>query len=137
MRLNITGRNIEVTPALREYVEEKIGRITKHSDQIINLEVYLGVVKNPSVKINHYCEVDCSLSGAKIHVKEEAESMYASIDLLADKLDRQVKKHKEKNIKSKTGADSIRTDKTAAIEAEEAAEEGEDLVDIDFKSEEA
>lgn len=136
MRITINGRNIEVTAALREYVEEKIGRITKHNDQIMDIEVTLGVIKNPSVKKNHFAEVSCLLSGAKVFVKEEAESMYASIDLLADILDRQVKKHKEKIIKGKTGSFSIRTEQQVSEASEEVQEETEELVNIDIKEEE-
>lgn len=107
MRLIVNGRNITVTPALKEYVEEKIGRVAKHYDQILEIEVTLGVTKNPSVHDNHFAEVTCSVNGTKIHVTESAESMYASIDLLADKLDRQVKRHKEKMLDNK--GQSIRT----------------------------
>lgn len=123
MRLVVNGRNIEITPAIREYAEEKIGRVSKHYDQIMNLEVTLSVVKNPSVQKNHVAEVTCSLNGAQIHLTEEAETMYASIDLLADKLDRQVKRHKEKLLKGKSGSASIRTDQLPGEEAELETEE--------------
>lgn len=128
MRLIVNGRNIEITTAIREYTEEKIGRVTKHYDQIKELEVTLSVVKNPSVQKNHVAEVTCSVNGAKLHVTEEAETMYASIDLLADKLDRQVKKHKEKLLKGKSGSASIRTDKLAeAAETEQEEVESEEI----------
>lgn len=109
MRLKINGRNITITQAIKDYVEEKIGKIANHYDQILDIEVTLGVIKNPSVAENHITEVCCTLVGAKLCVSEEAESMYASIDLVADKLNRQVKKHKEKQLKGKTKNDSIRT----------------------------
>lgn len=118
MRLAVNGRNIEITPAIKEYVKEKIGRVANHYDQIIDLEVTLSVIKNPSVAQNHVAEVSCNISGARIHVTEEAESMYASIDLLADKLNRQVMKHKDKNLKGKHKTDSIRTGITEESEAE-------------------
>lgn len=138
MRLAINGRNINITPALREYVEEKIGRITKHYDQIMDMEVTLGVIKNPSVQDNHFAEVTCFLNGAKLHVHEEAQSMYASIDLLADKLYRQVKKHKDKIIKGKTGSGSIRMQSVEEAAEEEKEETGseEDLIEIDMNTEE-
>jgi len=136
MRLTVNGRNIDITPALREYVEEKIGRITKHYDYILEAVVTLSVTKNPSVSNNQLAEVTCFLNGAKIHVTEQAESMYASIDLLADKLDRQVKRHKDKLIKSKSGSGSIRT---TSIESTEVEEEEpapvEDIIEIDLKTE--
>lgn len=109
MRINLNGRNITITQAIKDYVDEKIGKIAKHYDQIIDIEVTLGVIKNPSVAENHLAEVTCKIAGSKICVSEEAESMYASIDLVADKLNRQVKKHKEKLLKSKNKNDSIRT----------------------------
>lgn len=124
MRLTVNGRNLEVTPAIKEYVEEKIGRITNHYDQIQKLEVTLSVTKNPSVAENHTAEVACLVAGATIHVKEEAESMYASIDLVADKLNRQVIKHKEKLLKGKSKTASIRTESVPVEgETEETEEE--------------
>lgn len=122
MRLIVNGKNIEITTAIREYSEEKIGRVSKHFDQIKELEVTLSVVKNPSVQKNHIAEVTCSVNGARLHVTEEAETMYASIDLVADKLDRQVKKHKEKILKGKSGSASIRTDNVIVEESEENEE---------------
>lgn len=135
MRLIINGRNIDITQALRDYVQEKIGRIVKHNDQIMDMEVTLGVTKNPSVQNNHFCEVTCFLNGAKIHVQEEAQSMYAAIDLLADKLDRQVKKHKEKTMKSKSG-ESIRTNNIVSEGMEEEPTPDEDVVEIEIAPEE-
>ena len=123
MRLAVNGRNIDVTPALKSYVEDKIGKVINHYDQIMELVITLGVVKNPSVHDNHFAEVNCFINGARLHVKEEAESMYASIDLLADKLDRQVKKHKEKILKGKSGSGSIRTSSPESIEEEEPSSE--------------
>ena len=119
MRLIVNGRNITVTPALKEYVEEKIGRVAKHYDQVKEIEVSLSVTKNPSVAENHFAEVTCSVNGTKYHMHEQAESMYAVIDILADKLDRQVKRHKEKMLDNK--GQSIRT--VTEREAEDAPAE--------------
>jgi len=116
MRLNVNGRNVTITTAIKEYVEEKIGRIVNHYDQILDIEVTLEVIKNPSVAENHIAEVSCKIPGDKIYVTEKAESMYASIDLVADKLNRQVIKHKEKLLKGKNKGSSIRT---AAVEGPE------------------
>lgn len=124
MRLKVNGRNVTITPAIKEYVEEKIGRIANHYDQILEIEVTLNVIKNPSVEENHVAEVSCKIAGTNIHVKEEAESMYASIDLVADKLNRQVMKHKEKLVKGKHKGSSIRT--AMMPEAEEVEEETEE-----------
>ena len=122
MRITLNGRNIELTKAIRDYVEEKIGRIVKHNNQIMNLKVTLSVTKNPSVKKNHTAEVTCFLNGSIIKIKEDAESMYASIELLADRLDRKVKENKEKLLSLKTGK-SIRTEVEAVEEEEEEEEE--------------
>ncbi len=138
MRLTINGRNIDITTALREYAEEKIGKILKHNDQIMDIVITLGVIKNPSVQDNHFAEVTCLLNGAKIHVKETAESMYASIDLVANILDRQIKKHKEKLKSGKLGSNSIRTtpEEIASEADEDDAELGEDVVKISLEAEE-
>lgn len=135
MRLTLNGRNIDITQALRDYVEEKIGRIVRHNDQIMKIEVTLGVTKNPSVQNNHYAEVSCILNGAKVHVQEEAQSMYASIDLLADKLDRQVKKQKEKAIKNKAG-DSIRNSNVEVADSSDEDHSDDDIIEIEINTEE-
>jgi putative sigma-54 modulation protein len=109
MRIYVNGRNIEITDAIKAYAKEKLGKVANHYDQIQSIEVVLTVIKNPSVSLNHTAEVICKLTSGSIKVEESAESMYASIDLVSDKLDRQVKKFKDKNMdKAKTG--SIRTD---------------------------
>lgn len=123
MRLNVNGRNVTITKAIKEYVEEKIGRIVNHYDQILEIEVTLEVIKNPSVAENHIAEVSCKIPGDKLYVKENAESMYASIDLVADKLNRQVIKHKEKLLKGKNKGSSIRTAIAGLEEIEEEIEE--------------
>ena len=123
MRLTLNGRNIEITKAIRDYVEEKIGRIVKHNNQIMNIKVTLSVTKNPSVKKNHTAEVTCHLNNHIIKISETAESMYASIDLLADRLDRKVKEIKERLMSNKTGK-SIRTE--IQIEEIGATEEGDE-----------
>ena len=138
MRFVLNGRNIEITPAIRDYVDEKVGRIQKHNGQIMDMEVTLAVVKNPSVQNNHYAEATCILNGAKIHVKEEAESMYAAIDLIADKIDRQVKKHKEKIIKGKSkmqGAGrSIRTNPMDGLGIDEEPTPVEEVMEIEYET---
>ena len=92
MNLNITGVHLEVTPSLRDYLSEKIDRITRHVDNVIAVNVALSVEK-----LDQKVTVDVHLKGKDIHVEEVADDMYAAIDLVADKLDRQVLKHKEKS----------------------------------------
>ena len=71
------------------------------------------VIKNPSVADSHVAEINCKVLGDTVRVEEKAESMYASIDLVCDKLDRQVRKYKEKYLKAKSGSPSIRTEAIA------------------------
>ncbi len=92
MNLKVTGLHLEITPALREYLESKIERIARHVDQLIDVSVTLSVDK-----LVQKAEVNVHLSGKDIHVEATDNDMYAAIDALMDKLDRQVLKHKEKN----------------------------------------
>ena len=92
MNLTITGHHLEITPAIRGYIEEKMGRITRHFDQVIDVSVILMVEK-----LKHKAEVNLHLRGKDIYVEAIEPDMYASIDSLVDKLDRQVVKHKEKS----------------------------------------
>ncbi len=100
MRIHVNGRNIEITEAIKDYVKEKIGKVATHYDQIQGIEVILSVIKNPAAAEKHIAEVRCNLDKVKIHLEESAESMYASIDLLSDKLLRQVQKVKDKALSS-------------------------------------
>ncbi len=120
MRIHVNGKNIEITDAIKAYAKEKIGKVAAHYDQIEAIDIMLTVIKNPSVAENHTAEVTCKLTTGAVHVAETAESMYASIDLVADKLARQVKKFKDKNL-GKSKLDSIRT--TANLEEEIKEEE--------------
>ena len=108
MHIHVNGRNIEITDAIKAYVKEKIGKVAAHYDQIQGIEAVLSVIKNPAASDKHVAEVLCKTNNGTIKLEEAAESMYASIDLLADKLARQIKKLKEKH----SGFDnsSIRTD---------------------------
>lgn len=109
MHIYVNGRNLEITDAIKTYVKEKMGKAAAHYDQIQGIEVVLSVIKNPAASGKHVAEVTCKLASGTIRCEEAAESMYASIDLLADKLSRQVQKYKEKTLGSDKS--SIRTDK--------------------------
>lgn len=91
MQINTTGQHVEITPALREYVESKFQRLERHFDQITNVHVILSVEKE-----RHKAEATISVTRGELFADSEKESMYAAIDGLIDKLDRQLKKHKEK-----------------------------------------
>ncbi len=91
MQITISGHHVEVTPPLREYVLTKFDRLQRHFDQITNTDVTLIVEK-----LVQKAEATVHVSGADIFANAESEDMYAAIDMLVDKLDRQLIKHKEK-----------------------------------------
>ena len=91
MQLHVTGHHVDVTAALKGYVEKKLDRIVRHSDHVIDVHCILSVEK-----VRHKAEATIFLSGGKVFADAVDEDMYAAIDALADKLDRSVKKHKEK-----------------------------------------
>ena len=91
MNLQISGHHLEITPALRDYVTGKLERVTRHFDHVIDVSAILSVEK-----LKQKAEVTVHLSGKDIHVESIDEDLYAAIDALADKLDRQVLKHKQK-----------------------------------------
>ena len=91
MQLSVTGQHIEITPALRSYVQKKLERIERHFEQLIDVHCVLSVEK-----LRQKAEATLHVSGNSIHADSTEQDMYAAIDLLADKLDRCVKKHKEK-----------------------------------------
>ena len=91
MQINITGHHIDVTDALRTYVSEKLEKLERHFDHVTNVHVILTVEKQ-----QQKAEAKVHVSGADLFAHHESEDMYASIDGLVDKLDRQIVKHKEK-----------------------------------------
>ncbi len=91
MNLTITGHHLEITPAIRGYVEEKLKRVTRHFDNVIDVTVILAVEK-----LKHKAEVNVHVAGKDIFVEASEADMYAAVDMLIDKLDRQIVKHKEK-----------------------------------------
>lgn len=91
MNLAVTGHHVEVTDALKGYVSEKMDKLERHFDNITDIHVILSVEK-----LRQQAEATIDLTGTKIHAESESEDMYAAIDALIDKLDRQVIKHKEK-----------------------------------------
>ena len=93
MRIETFGKDVEVTPALKEYVETKLQRLGKHFDQHCEVRVTLSLQKN-----EHHVEASANLPGQTLHAEASGQTMYAAIDILADKLDRLVIKHKEKKL---------------------------------------
>lgn len=90
MNLNMTGHHLEITPSMRDYVASKMTRINRHFDHVIDVSMILSVEK-----LRQKIEANVHLSGKDIFAECEDSDMYAAIDLLIDKLDRQIIKHKE------------------------------------------
>ncbi|QGX40667.1 ribosome hibernation-promoting factor, HPF/YfiA family [Permianibacter aggregans] len=90
MQINLTGHHVEITDAIRSFVNEKFQKLTRHFDNITNVHVVLTVEK-----LRQKAEAKINLSGGEIYADCEDANMYTAIDLLIDKLDRQVIKHKE------------------------------------------
>ena len=91
MQLNVTGHGLDMTDSLQNYVESKFEKLERHFDHVTNVHVILSVEK-----LRQKAEATLHISGADIFADCTDEDMYAAIDALIDKLDRQVKKHKEK-----------------------------------------
>lgn len=91
MQLSVSGHHIELTDALRSYVASKFERLERHYDHMTNVHVVLSVEK-----VVQRAEATVHISGAEVFADAEADDLYAAIDALADKLDRQIVKHKEK-----------------------------------------
>ena len=91
MQISVTGHHIDITPALREYVEGKIAKLERHFDSVTDIHCVMIVEK-----LVHKAEANVLLSGGTIHAEHASDDMYAAIDGLVDKLDRQVRKFKEK-----------------------------------------
>ena len=94
MQLNLTGHHVDITDSLRSYVNDKFERLERHFDHINNVHVILSIEK-----LRQIAEANIHLNGGEIFANAEATDMYASIDSLVDKLDRQVIKHKEKMLR--------------------------------------
>jgi putative sigma-54 modulation protein len=91
MQINLTGHHVELTPPLHDYVNSKMERLERHFDHVTDIHVVLSVEK-----LRHKAEATLHVSGGTLFADAVQEDMYAAIDSLTDKLDRQVNKHKEK-----------------------------------------
>lgn len=91
MQLNITGQNVEITDALREFINPKFAKLEQYFDRINQVYIVLKVEK-----VSHVAEATLHVNGGELHASAEAQDMYAAIDGLIDKLARQLTKHKDK-----------------------------------------
>jgi putative sigma-54 modulation protein len=98
MRIETHGQQMDITPALRDYVESKLARLSRHFDQPFDVRAQLSIDKP-----DHRAEATVNLAGRILHADANAIDMYAAIDLLADKLDRLLVKHKSKLVEHRRG----------------------------------
>ena len=103
MRIEVQGQHIEVTDALRSYSEEKMGRLKRHFEHPVEVRLQLSLDKP-----HHRAEGHLRVNGGDYHADASAETMYAAIDLLTDKLDRLLVKHKEKMVDHHRGENPAR-----------------------------
>lgn len=96
MNLTISGHHLDITPALRNYVTTKLERVTKHFDQVVDVRVLLSVENKQEKDKRQRAECRIGVKGNDLFAESSHEDLYAAIDELADKLDRQMAKHKEK-----------------------------------------
>jgi putative sigma-54 modulation protein len=96
MNLKISGHHLEVTPALRDYVRSKLERVTRHFDQVVDVNVLLTVENLKEKERRQKAEVNLHVKGRDIFMEQSHEDLYAAVDQLMDKLDRQVCKHKDR-----------------------------------------
>ncbi|MDU2063544.1 MAG: ribosome-associated translation inhibitor RaiA [Sporomusaceae bacterium] len=117
MKMNVRGKNIEITPALREYVEKRVGKITKYFDGIGDISAILKVEKG-----QHIVEVTVPVNGMLLRGEESTNDMYTSIDLVVDKIEKQIEKYKTK-ISRKMRGGSFKSELVPAPVPEEKSEE--------------
>ena len=91
MQMIISGHHVEVTQALKEYVASRFSKVERHFDNITSMQVILSIEK-----LAQKAEATIRFAGAEVFANAQSEDMYAAIDLLSDKLDRQILRHKEK-----------------------------------------
>ncbi|KTC78115.1 ribosome hibernation promoting factor [Legionella brunensis] len=91
MQISFTGHNVEVTPALRAFTADKFNKLERHFDRITSIHVVFDIEK-----LSQIAEATIQVAKGELHARAESEDMYAAIDALIDKLDRQLIKHKEK-----------------------------------------
>lgn len=134
MDVVIKGKNVDLTDALREYAQQKIGRLSKYADGVIDATVSLNVIRNKRVASNQIVEVTLHLPGGVLRGEEARESMYAAIDLVTDKLERQLGRFKAKHQthfdRTKTAAGVLEMEQPAQVVAEDLFDQDSDAAQI-------
>jgi putative sigma-54 modulation protein len=113
MQLNLTGHHVDITPSLKDFVSDKFERLERHFDNVTNVHVVLKVEKQRKM-----AEATLHVAGGKLFADSHSEDMYAAIDSLTDKLDRQIKKHKEK-LKDHHRNEGVQQKRNPIIETDE------------------
>jgi putative sigma-54 modulation protein len=98
MRLQVKGKNVEVTPSIRAYAERKLGKLEKHLSEQTQVEVELSEERNPSIADSNVAAATIFTKGPTLRASESSSDMKLAIDLLVEKLERQVKKYRERRI---------------------------------------
>ena len=98
MRLQVKGKNVEVTPSMREYAERKLSKLGKQLSEQTQVEVELSEQRNPSIAASHVAEATIFTKGPTLRARESSRDIRASIDLLVQNLERQVKRYRERRI---------------------------------------
>ena len=121
MKLLIQGNNIAVTESIHDYVEQKLEKAVKHFQNITTkVDVHLSVARNSRIERKHKAEVTVFANGTVIRAQEGSENLYASIDMVADKIARQLRKYKEKHLA-----------KNAHAHVRKAENESENVIEVD------
>lgn len=121
MNILISGHHLELTPGIRDYITSKLERITRHCDRIVEIEVILSVDTLPQKEMRQRAEVNLRLKGETLHAEDQAQDLYAAIDGLMEKLDRQVAKSKGR-IKDHRQESAKRMVETSSLDEDEAEE---------------
>ena len=119
LHIIVQGKHLDVTPALREYAEEKVGRITRYFDQVQEAQVVLSVERRDGIGKAQVAEVTVWGDGLVLRGEDASQDMYASIDMVFDKLRKQIEKYRSKLIERRRIIESRRKDRLAATIREE------------------
>jgi putative sigma-54 modulation protein len=122
VRLQVKGKNVEVSDSLRTYAQEKLGRLDKHLNDAARLEVELAVEKNPSIAESQIAEGTIWTKGPVLRARESSPDMRASIDMLVEKLERQARRYREKrrDVRPARGAAAVEVETIAVVPDEES-----------------
>jgi len=127
MKIIVSGRNIELTPAIKDHVTDQFRKLFEHFDFLQEVHVFLSVEKNPSIRANHLAEATVHIHGAIIRVSVATENLYSSIDQLEKKAFRSLGKQKNKLLKRSKHDASGESIRKQAIEEDTHLEDDDDL----------